>query len=332
MQKFMRSWMVRSFLPVVCLCLFPEIALAGITCPARIGVKVNPASAYDIPPGSAAFAAATAPDGGTSYIVCSYTVKLLAPHYSPRVLSAAIQAQCAQAGNAASPAMCGVCPPFLLEASLPSPDPAPAPGFTPWAFGGPAGTSNSDSVVPIFSGGVIRPSPKTGMPSGSIRPATCSLINNGTFGFAIYSIVPNTTPCTTQGLDNCSVCTASGNSFTCTAPKCPVTLTGGKIPSAAASPTSSSPGYYAYESVIFNANNVSNVLVLQASYGQLKSAMGAAFSGDRFTLINGPNSLTGMGFPASAISCDYDSTTFPYMQKTAEAQIEIVCTTTCSSL
>jgi hypothetical protein len=109
-------------------------------------------------------------------------------------------------------------------------------------------------------------------------------------------------------------------------------LKGSQFPTANWSATSSTPGYYAYQSAILNRNNA-NVILTQPSLATIKSALGgaAAFAAATLTLPNGGQGSAG-GLPSGVVSCGYDTPPFQYDGQPAMAQITVACTTSCGSL
>jgi len=318
MSKFMRSMSARILFLTLCLCVLPATALA-VSCPASLSVTLNPANTNLLQSHSAGLTAASITPGNAD-VVCSYTTHLLLLNYSPRVLSAATKAACDQAGNNANPATCSVCPPFKATATIPSSTPAPPTGFSPWAFGSP-GTSASDAFTPGFSGGVIRPSPKSPVPPEASVAPNCKIPGNGVVAFAIYSGIPS-------GYS----CTATGTTVTCTPPPppiCPATLKGSNIPTPVWTGPSIKFGYIAADTGILHTGNPT-MIQFPASLSTIKGAIGTAYNNSIFTLTPGVGPITTLG--AGFVGCQYNSPDFQFHNQSAQAQLVIACSMSCGSL
>jgi hypothetical protein len=299
--EMMRLKWIRPFLVAVCLCLLPVCAHAlTISCPAypsniksTIGTGTPPAEPIVLQAAASARVANNA-------LLCEYTVRVTEDYTPTNPISS--------------------CTAHPLVLSLIAPDPAPATGFTAWAFGTPGTPKGSSSMVsaaqsiaPVYSM-VEKPRPAGGF------TRNCQVPNAGVFYFQIFSNIP-------AG----EACSASGSSFTCGAPApplCQPSLKGSQLPTANWSASSTAPGYYAYQSVILNNHN-GNPILLQPSLSTIKSAIGSSYSGATFTLANAGS---GGGLPAGVISCFYDSPVFTYDNQPASAQVTIACTASCGSL
>jgi hypothetical protein len=298
--KTVRSKLIRHFLFAACLCLLAASAHAiTITCPAYPGNIKSTIGTGTPPAEPIVLQVLVTPRVGANALLCEYTVRVTGDYPPVHPISS--------------------CPAHPLVLSLVAPDPAPATGFTKWAFGTPGTPEGSSSTVsaaqsiaPIYS------------MTGSTR--NCQVPNQGVFYFQIYSDFPSG-----------ETCTVSGSSFTCTAPTpplCPPSLKGSKLPTANWSATSTAPGYYAYQSAILNHSN-GIPIATQPSLSTIKSAMGgtAAFNAATFSVPNGTTGEgTGGGLPSGVISCSYDSPEFTYDGQPAVAQVTIACTTSCGSL
>jgi hypothetical protein len=305
MRKIMRSISPRNLFIAVCMCLLTTSAHAlTLTCPAYPS-NIKSTIGTGTPPAEPIVVGVTGPAAGvgTNALVCKYTLRLT-QNYPPH--------------NPISS-----CPSHPLVMNLVAPNPPPATGFTSWAFGPPGtpmGSSSSvsaaQSVTAIYSM-TQNPPPMTGF------TRNCQTSNSGVFQFQIYSNFPSK-----------EACTASGSSFTCTAPTpplCQPSLKGSQLPTVNWSASSSAPGYYAYQSAILNSNNGIPILT-QPSLATIMSAMGsAAFSAATFTLPSGGQG-SGGGLPNGVISCGYDSPQFVYQGQPATAQVTVACTNSCGSL
>jgi hypothetical protein len=236
---------------------------------------------------------------GTNALLCEYAVRVTGDYPPTHPISS--------------------CKSFPLVLKLVAPDPAPAAGFTSWAFGTPGTPKGSSSTVSAAQ----TIAPTYSMTTSSPPTRNCQVPNQGVFYFQIYS-----------GMPSGETCTASASSFTCTTTTpalCPTSLQGSQIPTTNWSASSSAPGYYAYESAILAPNGAP--IVSEASLSAVKSAMGSSFGGSTFKVPSGTNGYgTGGGLPAGVISCGYDSPQFTYNGQQALAQVTIACTTSCATL
>jgi hypothetical protein len=104
---------------------------------------------------------------------------------------------------------------------------------------------------------------------------------------------------------------------------CPASIKGSRIPSRSYAPSSPKPGYYAADSAILTRGGIPKVN--SATYAQVKTSMGGAFSGAKFKLPNGGEGARS-NLPPHTFECQYDGPAYRSGSQTLSAVVAIVCT------